>query len=253
MKLCPFKINHFLLIIFVMTSGCKKVIQLKVSEIPPKYVIEGNLSDWVNDCSVVITSSIGLNDPLIFEGVSKAEVTIQEDQATPVVLHEISQGNYSTNLLTARPEHQYTLSVKIGEEKFESTVTVPKKVNLDSLYIIDFDAFGGVRKFANVIFQDPEGIPNNYRFLQFKNKVQNSNIFVFNDNFSDGRLINTFLPFFDDSEVQKIKSGDTVMVEMQCIDPSVYLFFNSLSISSTGGSVVVAPGYPGSIIRGGVL
>lgn len=246
-------ILYILLFFAIGTAGCKKIIQLKIDDLPPKYVIEANISDQANDCSVLITTTIGLNSPIVFEGVGDAEVTIGEDNLIPVKLNEISKGTYFTNLLTASPGHQYTLNVSIKDQQFTATVSVPQKVNFDSLYIIDFDAFGGTRKFPNVVFQDPEGVPNDYRFLVFKNRLQNSNIFVLNDNFSDGRLISTFLPFFDESEVQKIHRGDTVSVEMQCIAPSVFLYFNSMSISSSGGNEVVAPGNPISNIKGGAL
>lgn len=237
----------------VMMTACKKIVQLKVDNIQPKYVIEGNLSDKGNDCTILITTSIGLNSPIIFGGVGGAEVTIREDALQPVKLFEIARGTYFNSSLQAKSGHQYTLDVKINNERFSSTVSVPEKVPFDSLYITDFEAFGGTRKFANVVFQDPPDVPNSYRFLQFKNGVQNSNIFVLNDNFSDGRLISTFLPFFDDSEAQKINIGDTVRVEMQCVDPSVFLYFNSLSIGSSGGNEVVAPGNPVSNIKGGAL
>lgn len=237
----------------MVLAGCKKIIQLKTDIVPPKYVIEANISDMANNCNVVITTTIGLNSPIRFEGVTGADVTIGEDNFAPVKLNEISEGNYFSSLLTAKPGRQYTLNVQIEDQQFTSTVTVPQKVAFDSLYIIDFDAFGGVRKFPNVVFQDPEGIPNNYRFLLYKNRLQNSNIFVLNDDFSDGRLISTFLPFFDESDAQKINTGDTVTVEMQCIDPSVFLYFNSMSISSSGGNEVVAPGNPVTNIEGGAL
>ena len=74
-----------------------------------------------------------------------------------------------------------------------------------------------------------------------------------NDEYSDGRVINTFLAFFDNSDNQRLDTGDTVMVEMQGIDPSVYKFFLSLSQSSTGGNESVAPGNPVSNIKGGAI
>lgn len=243
-----------LMVIFsLLLSGCEKVIHLKTKDIAPKLVIEANMSDQFYDCNVVLTTSIDINLPTLFKGVSGAKVTIQEDNKTPVLLTETVTGLYESDRMRARPGHQYTLNVELDNQIYNSTVTVPQQVPLDSLYIIDFHGFGNVRKFANIVFNDPAGIPNSYRFLLFKNGFQNSNIFVLNDDFSDGRTINTFLAFFDESDVQRIHTGDTVTVEMQCVDPSVYLYFNSLAQSSTGGNEVVAPGNPISNIKGGAL
>lgn len=239
--------------IVFLAIGCEKVIDLKTDDVSAKYVIEGTLSDWPRDCRVVITSLLNIDDPSVFDGVSGASVTIVEDDNTGIILHEVQNGIYFTGELQAKPGHKYTLNVVIDDHKFTSTVTVPESVHFDSLYITDFSSFGQVRKFANILFQDPPGVANSYRFLQYKNNVRNSNIFVMNDDFSDGRPIDTFLAFFDDTKVQNIESGDTVRVQMQCIDPSVYLYFNSLNLSGTGENSVIAPGNPITNIEGGAL
>lgn len=244
-------VTIFLLII--LFYSCEKVIRLDTKNVASKYVIEANMSDQQYDCVVLLTNTINMDDPTLFMGVNGANVTIREDDKMPVQLVATGPGIYESDFLRARSGHTYTLNVNIEGKDYTSTVTTPEKVNLDSLFIIDFDAFGSVRKFANLIFQDPAGVSNSYRFLQFKNEVQNSNIFVMNDDFSDGNKINTFLTFFDESDVQKINTGDTITVEMQCIDPSVYLYFNSLSQSSTGGTEIAAPGNPVSNIKGGAL
>lgn len=237
----------------LLLNSCEKVIHLQTEEIAPKYVIEANLSDQINDCYVLLTTTNHINQPSSFDGVGGATVAIREDEKEPTILMETRTGIYQNNILRAKPGHQYTLSILTNNQEFTSTVEVPEKVTFDSLYIIDFEGFGSIRKFANVEFRDPAGIDNSYRFIQYKNRITNPNIFVVNDDFSDGRQISTFLPFFGDQEDQKINPGDTIRVEMQCIDPSVYLFFNSLNQSSSGGNEVVAPGNPVTNIKGGAL
>lgn len=243
----------FLILTLFIFNGCEKVIHLKTDEIPPKYVIEANISDHMNDCYVIVTTTNPINHPTGFDGAGNAKVTIQEDEKNPVILTEIRKGVYQSNGIHAKSGHQYTLNIQTHDQEFTSTVKVPEKVEFDSLSIINFEGFGSTRKFANVSFRDPVGTANSYRFIQFKNGIANPNIFVVNDDFSDGRPINTFLPFFGDQEDQKISSGDTIRVEMQGIDRSVYLFFNSLNQSSSGGNEVVAPGNPITNIKGGAL
>lgn len=241
------------LFLCTISLSCEKVIDINLNKANPKYVIEGNMSDIQGDCKVLITQTINFSDPSSFPGVENAEVFIREDQKDPIQLTQTSTGVYESYQLRARATHSYTLTVKINNETFTSTVKVPEKVSFDSLYIADFTGFGNTRKFANIVFQDAVGLGNSYRFIQYKNNLANSNIFVLNDEYSDGRNINTFLAFFDNSDNQRLDSGDTVMVEMQGIDPSVYTFFLSLSQSSTGGNESVAPGNPVSNITGGAL
>ncbi len=233
--------------------SCEKIIDINLNNANPKYVIEGNISDVPGDCRIIVTQTVNFSDLSLFPGVENAVVTIREDQNEPIKLNQTSQGIYESSQLQARPTHVYTLSVKVDGLEFTSTVKVPAKVNFDSLYIADFSGFGNTRKFANVIFQDAVGLGNSYRFIQYKNELPNSNIFLLNDEYSDGKVINTFLAFFDTSDNQRLDTGDTVMVEMQGIDPSVYKFFLSLSQSSTGGNESVAPGNAVSNIKGGAI
>lgn len=243
----------FVSAIIVFTIGCEKVIKLKTENVPPKYVIEANLSDQKGGCLIYITQTIKLNDITIFPGVPLAKVSISDNGSVPLGIPEMTPGVYHSEFLQAQPGHTYQLKVAIGDQVFTSEVTAPRIVPFDSLYLQDFQAFGSIRKFAYVVFKDPPGKGDAYRFLQYKNGVQNSNIFVMNDEYSDDRQITTFLAYFDQSDDQKINIGDTVHVEMQCINPSVYKFFYSLSQSSTGGSEVVAPGNPVTNIEGGAL
>lgn len=233
--------------------SCEKVIDINLNKANPKYVIEGNMSDITGDCRILISQTVNFSDSSVFPGIENAEVTIREDQKEPIKLIQTAKGIYESSQLRARSNHSYTLSVQVNGEEFTSTVKVPQKISFDSLYIADFSGFGDTRKFANVIFQDAAGPGNSYRFVLYKNDLPNSNIFVLNDEYSDGRIINTFLAFFDNSDNQRLDTGDTVMVEMQGIDPSVYTFFLSLSQSSTGGNESVAPGNPVSNIQGGAI
>ena len=243
----------FVIATCILFFSCEKIIDINLNKIATKYVIEGTLSDAPGDCKVTLSQSVNFNEPNNFKMINGAIISITDDSGSPEFLAQDSEGVYRSPTLVAKPGHKYSLSVNVNGQQFSSVCQVPLKVLLDSLYVIDFNSFGDTRKFANVIFKDPAGIGNAYRFLQFKNNIQNSNIFVLNDDFSDGRLINTFLAYFDKSDDQKIKIGDSITVQMQCIDPSVYKFFSSLSQSSSGGNNNVAPGNAVTNVTGGAL
>lgn len=237
----------------LVVSSCEKIIELKLGTIEPKYVIEANMSNEIGDCQVLISKSIKVEDRNEFPSVENAQVTIQEEGGPLVKLEQISPGSYVSWEITAHQGKTYTLRVQVEGQTFISVCKVPQKVHFDSLYIADFQGFGDTRKFAYVNFRDPAETPNWYRFLQCKNEVQNSNIFIISDQYSNGRPISTFLAYFDQSDVQRIDVGDTITVEMQDIDKHVYDFFQSLSQSSTGGTEVISPGNPVTNITGGAL
>lgn len=243
----------FIITTCILFFSCEKVIDIDLNKISPKYVIEATLSDAPGDCKVSITQTVNFSEPNNFKMINGAIVSITDGSGSLVLLTPDSGGVYQSPTLVAKPGHKYSLSINVNGQQFSSVCQVPLKVSLDSLYVMDFNSFGDTRKFANVIFKDPTGMGNAYRFLQFKNNIQNSNIFVLNDDFSDGRLINTFLAYFDKSDDQKIRIGDSITVQMQCIDPSVYKFFSSLSQSSSGDNNTVAPGNAVSNITGGAL
>ena len=240
----------FLSLIFF---SCEKVIDVDLKKPQSKYVIEAYVISDTNDCKVHITQTVNFSDPAVFPGVNSATVIIQDNNGTPVVLAGTGGGFYETGELTGMQGHTYSLKVTIDNEVFTSVCKMPVQVNFDSLDVVDFNSFDGDRKFSNVTFYDVPGKGNAYRFLQYKNEILNKNVFVLNDDFTDGKLNNSLLTYFDRTNDQRIEEGDTIKVEMQCVDPSVYKFFLSLSQSSTGGSDNVSPGNPVTNIAGGAL
>ncbi|HEV8084071.1 MAG TPA: DUF4249 family protein [Chitinophagaceae bacterium] len=241
------------IIFFLIFSSCEKVINIDLKKAESKYVIEAYVSNEPGDCKVHITQTVNFSDPADFPGVPGAVVTMQDDNNTPVALVETGYGMYESKDINGTEDHTYSLLVKVNGQVFTSVSQMPKQVNFDSLSIVDFRSFDGNRKFANVTFDDPSGKGNAYRFLQYKNEILNKNIFVLNDDFTDGRINNSLLTYFDRTYEERIETGDSIKVEMQCVDFAVYKFFSSLSQSSTGSSDNVSPGNPVSNIQGGAL
>lgn len=237
----------------LLQFSCEKVIDINLNNAAKKYVIEGSITNRPGDCGVRITQTVNFSDPNIFAGVKDAIVTIQDNDDRPVVLSESVDGLYETGQINGTPGHIYTLTVTIGSQVYTAKSLMPEQVNFDSLYIEDFQGFGTTKKFADVVFTDPPGKGNAYRFVQVKNNQINNGIFVLNDNFTDGRSNNTLLVYFDSKDENMIKSGDTVSVEMQCIDPVIYQYWFGLQESSTGNSDNASPGNPVSNFSGGAL
>jgi hypothetical protein len=233
--------------------SCEKVINIDLNNAAKRYVIEGWITNRPGDCEIRITQTVNFSDPNVFAGVTDAIVTIQDNNNPPVLLSQSVDGLYQTGQVNGAPGHTYTLMVKVGGQLFSAKSIMPEQVNFDSLYIAAFQGFGATKKFADVVFTDPPGKGNAYRFVQVKNNQTNNGIFVLNDNFTDGRVNNSLLAYFDSKDENMIKTGDTVSVEMMCIDPAIYKYWFGLQESSTGNSNNASPGNPVSNISGGAL
>lgn len=244
-----------LLFIAVLLSSCEKVIDIDLEGSQKMYVIEAVLTDHPGGCRVSITQTRNFDEDNNFPGISEAVVSIT-DNSTGITsrLAETSPGLYTLASLVGEYGKAYTLQVAIGEKTFTSRSVMPQKINIDSVYVTHDNMFGEVWKLVNIDFQDPPVIENSYRFIQHINGVKTKEIYVRNDDLVDGKLFTTKLYMDPDTDDEnKLKAGDTVLIEMQCIDKSVYKYWYSLDQGSTGESNSASPANPVTNIEGGAL
>ena len=254
LKKKKFAFNNFLIwvcVVIIIFSSCEKVVNIDLNNSSKKYIIQGIVNNQ-GICQVKISQTVNFSAANNFPAISGATVTIKDNNGVPVLLNETSAGLYETNLISGAPTHTYNLAVNISGQQFIATSQMPVQVRFDSLYISELSLFGSTIKFATVAFHDPPLVKNAYHFIQYKNSLANKGIFALNDDFSDGKAINSQLNDFNGND-DKINNGDTIKVEMQCIDANVYLFWTSLAESSTGNSQNASPGNPVSNINGGAL
>lgn len=246
----------FIFFMLCMLNSCTKVITLNLNNASPKYVIEGTLTDSVGTAQVLISQTKDFYADNSFIGVAGAIVTITNDSGIVTTLVATDSGVYQSPLLTGLQNHSYTLNVLVGEQTFTATSTMPTNVPFDSLYIVSNTTFGNSKKIATVQYHDPLGKGNSYRFVEYVNGKQQQALFEENDDFTDGNLVISQLNIFNGSDSlanQDINTGDTVKVDMQCIDKNVYQYWYSLDQSSTGNSQSAAPGNPVTNMQGGAL
>jgi hypothetical protein len=243
------------LFLLLSLTSCEKVIDIDLNEADKKYVIEGVLTDQPGSCQVLVSTTVAFNNGNNVPGVSGAAVTITDDRGNTTTLRETIAGTYIASTLAGVPGTVYRLSVTINGQAYQARCTMPQKVNFDSLSTTDIDMFGDKTKLAVATYQDPLGKGNCYRFIQYVNKIKEKTIFVNNDELIDGKLVNDnlFLFYDDDEEDRKMKSGDSLRVEMLCIDPAVYKYWYSLSASATGENQSATPANPVTNISGGAL
>jgi hypothetical protein len=245
------KLKYLLLLTFF--SSCKKVIDIHIHESDQQYVVEGIITNEPGSCKVLLTRTVHFSASNQFPDVSGAVVTLR-DNGTVYTLSESQPGTYVNNLVPGIPGHLYELSVAINGQVITAACTMPQKVSMDTMYISP-GPFGQFL-FATVRYTDPAGMNNGYRFVQFKNSLQNPAIFWENDEFTDGQTVTVQLDggVTKQDDPHNIRSGDSVTIEMQTVDEAIFQYWYSLRTAGGDGSAnTAAPSNPLSNVKGGAL
>ena len=251
--------KFFLLSIFCfLITSCEKEIDLDLDDKSGDLVIEGNLSDQAGPQTVKITKSVPFTAQNQYPAVSDAVVTVSDNLGQNETLQYAGNGEYKTVNFTTAPGRLYTLTVKADGKDYTAQSRMPQPVSFDGL---DQDSFliGGEPTYTLLpLFTDPQEVGNRYLFSFTINNNPKKTIQTFSDNVNNG-LPNQrpLILSNDDSNPtdQKVKVGDIIYVEMQCIDAPIFTFYNALlQISGNGGpGGGITPTNPPSNISNGAL
>jgi hypothetical protein len=249
-----FRINNCLVLLafILLTGSCQRVISVQLNSSASKYVIEGIVTDQPGGCSVSITQTKDFSANNTFSGVSGATVTI-ENNGTIYPLAESTTGVYTTSSLIGVPGKTYALKVVLNGAIYMAASTMPQPVGLDTMYISN--AVLTTRRYVTIVYSDPPGVPNYYRWIQFVNGIQEKTIFVTSDEFDDGLQVRGQLDFNNDTNDpnRDIKTGDSVRIDMLNIDSAVYHYWYALQRNASGSGNTATPANPTSNISGGCL
>lgn len=232
-----------LAVLFAFTS-CEKVIDVSLNDAPAQLVVVGNLKEGTGIFNVDISKSGGFYATGNGEKVSGAKVTLQKNGTVPVALTDRGNGRYSITSYTALADNNYTLKVEQGGKAYTAGSYLPPKVVLDSITYEYQPATVFVEEGYLIYCEldDPAGIKNYYRIkVTLNGRVKNSgtDLFVFNDQFTNGRHIK--IPLF----LSRYQSKDTISIELVSLDEKVYKYFETLStILNTNGQQPAAPANP---------
>lgn len=237
-----------------MLQSCTKVIDIKLKDSDKRYVVEAVLTDVPGTCNVRLSQTKNFTENNAFNSVSGASLSIT-DQSTgsAVTLTETEPGVYTSPSYAGVSGHTYLLKVTVAGSTFTANSTMPAKVNFDTLYMTEDQLFGQTNKFANLEFRDPASLGDCYQARQYVNGKALKDIFVTNDDYTNDRLNYAKLYVFPDDDKDKVKAGDTVTVDMMCIDKAVYKYWFSLQQSATGNSQSAAPANPVTNLKGGAI
>jgi hypothetical protein len=244
------KLYWIAVIAALVAPACKKIVTLKLNNVPAAIVIQGNVTNEPGPYYVTISQPVDFYADNNFPPVSGATVLISNSEGQTDSLTEVSPGNYATNFLQGAPGDTYRLSVTAQGVNYTASSTMPATVNLDSITFEENKGFGQTRISAVANFQDPAGVRNYYQFVEYLNGAAlTKDLFVFDDRLSDGRYISYTL-YNDTSYLQP---GDAVRLDLYCIDSAVYNYFFQLLQSDGAGSfnTSASPANPTSNISGG--
>jgi Domain of unknown function (DUF4249) len=249
-KVKAIMLSSFLTLFF---SSCEKIIDLDLNDAEKKFVVEAVITDQPGTAKVMITQTKSFDENNNFNGISGGTVKITENGGATTTLTGTSPGVYESSALTGVAGKTYNLSVTVNGNNFYADCVMSAKVNLDTIYVTDEFLFTEFRKIVNVEYRDPPGRGNNYRYIQYVNRLKEDALMIDNDDYTDGRNVNRKLFFFADEDQHKIKSGDTLRIDMLCIDPAIYKYWYSLDRSATGQSGQATPSNPVTNMKGGAL
>jgi hypothetical protein len=219
----------YIIALFFIFISCKKTINVDLNDAPSQIVIEGIVND-VNTATVIISRSVTVSSNNVYPAVSNATVSIKDNLGNTSILTEsATKGTYKSSL-TGVSGRTYMLTVIADGKTYTATSTMPALVNLDSLRP-DLITFGNKNlKVVVPVYTDPPGLGNCYQFVEMVNSRYIKNINVLIDIVNDGGTNTRRIIYSDpDNDSLNIKTGDTVSVEMRCIDKYIYRYMSALA------------------------
>lgn len=243
----------FIIVLALPFCACQKVISVHLDSSASKYVIVGVVTDRPGGSSVSLTQTKDFSSDNTFAGVSGAMVTI-ENNGSSYLLTESNPGVYSTSALTGVPGNTYSMKVVLNGVVYTATSTMPSSVvGMDSIYVSN--GLLTDKRYVTVVFTDPAGIPNYYRWEQYVNGRKEKTNFFGNDEFTDGLRIKDQLDFNNDTNDpnRDITTGDSVRIDMINIDSAVYQYWFALRQNADGSGQSASPANPAGNIAGGCL
>ncbi|GAB3864332.1 hypothetical protein GCM10028824_01740 [Hymenobacter segetis] len=242
----------------LLAASCQKVITLDLQSSAPRLSIEGNLADDGQPCTVLLARSTSYTETNTFPAVSGAVVTLSDNAGGLETLAETSTpGQYRGRTILGQPGRRYTLRVETDGQAYVAVSTLPSPVvPLSGLRAQKAPIGTNIQALPDYL--DPAGTRNYYLFQQYRNGRLNKNIYLQNDEFTDGKAnvrgLGTGGGGGSNTDADKLVAGDSLRVEMQNVDADVYEYFRTLNLTLQGGGMATAsPANPKSNFSGDVL
>lgn len=222
-------------ILSLIFASCEDVIEIDLKSIEPQLVVEGFINDFDEQCTIKLTKTDDYFKPTNYESILGATISISENNSANIYFEDKGNGIYLATNLKGKENTGYTLTITTEGKEYIANVTIPQKVELDSVSYTyepptprDDEGY-----FINCHFIEPAEYTNYYRLKAYNIndtiKAKGS-FFVFDDKLLNGN--NTTMPY----RFETFQLNDTVIVELLGLDKSTYDFYTTLSeIAGNGG------------------
>jgi len=230
--------------------SCTKIIDVDLNSANPQLIVEANINNQPGPYFVKLSRSVNFDEPNIFPAATGAIVVISDDFSNVDTLQEIFPGTYRTNFIQGINNRNYYLYINDGGNIHTAQSYLNPIVTLDSIPIgSQPNPFGGSPIiYVTPNFNDPAGIENYYKINEVINDTVVTRVMVSDDKSFDGETYNR--PVFNFGSTA-LASGDTVTINLLCIDKPVYTYYFSFSqLSGFGANQSATPANPVSNITG---
>lgn len=229
--------------LLVSLVSCTEDITLNTYDSDPVIVIYGTITDQPIHQEIKLSKSTGYFDPNHNTKISKATVSITTGSGTVYDLEEDSSqpGTYKTiDLLTGVPGESYHLKVVVDfnaddvPETYEANTTMPEKVALDSVTVLNRILVGYSYYSVNLYAQEPKG--ENYYLCQFQindtlySKISQYTLLddvTIENQYIDGLSCNYIADSAERDEYKDNTDYETMLFVTE--DDHVKLFFSNIS------------------------
>ncbi len=234
-----------LILLFVLLCGmysCTQVITIDLNSTAPKLVVEGTVTNHPGPDTISLSMTTNYFAPVGVNPLAGAAVYISDNAGNFDTLRQISPGKYLTHTTVGVIGRTYYLTVAANGQKYTAFSTMPDTVGIDSMSSAErVPRFGssGLPSFSiTCSFTDPAFAGHYYGFRLYHNGI-------LLDNIIDNRVIDDKLIVGTAQHVKFRNSallvGDSVRVDLVCMDKAGYDFFNTLKETLTSGSPFSAP------------
>ncbi|MFA5573841.1 MAG: DUF4249 domain-containing protein [Brumimicrobium sp.] len=234
----------FILIVFISTTACRKIIDLEVTDTEPKLVIEGVYDATNERVDVKITKTINVFSSDTFPIITGANVTIYDENNNASTLNDNGDGTYSLENYLPIFNSIYRMKVEIGSSVYEAEDYLIEVNQIDSLtyeyksgsFLIGEDGYA-----VYMYGSDPPGIRNFYRLIKIINHEYQTDIsdqLLFDDEFGDGSTIK--LTLFGST----FQLHDTVRIEVRSLSEQTFKYQSSMLATAGNSGFSAAPANP---------
>jgi hypothetical protein len=179
------KSSIYLFIPIVFLSACTRVIHPDLGDDAGQIDIEANITNVDSPQVIYMRTNVAFSDSNTYPPVTGANVAVSDEAGNRYDFTETQPGRYVSPPFAGGSGIVYTLRASVNGQSYIATSKMPSTVRMDSLTNknrpLNRHQDGRDQKVISVYYQDPPGVVNQYRFVEWVNGVQVKSVFTYDD------------------------------------------------------------------------